>query len=495
MADRLTALDGTFLRLEELDEGALMSLGGVMVFDPPASGVAPTVEAVREHLAARLGELPRYTQRLSSARTRSLAWPQWVPDERFDIRHHVGHDKLPAPGDDGQLSDWTAEFFSRPLDRKRPLWEMVLVEGLEGGQWALGWKTHHCLVDGVVAVELLGLLLGPEPTARTEPASPSSASREPSWRSHLPEAAAQAVDATVRAGSAAVHAAAHPREALDRSRRVAELIVRDELRGAPHTSLNVPIGQTRRYAVVQAPLEELKASGHHLGGSITDVVLAAATGGLRELLLSRGEELPPRGLRALVPVTRRDASDRLRLGNLLSFMFVDLPVGEPLAQARLRNIAAATRRRKSSDAAQATSAMIDLAALAPPMVAHAALARMVFSRRMFNVAVTNVPGAPVPLYAFGGSLREIRPVMPLLADHAVGIAALSYNGQVTFGIIADASSTPDLDVLARGITDGLEELRGLLPDTATIAVASRRPSATARPIDDDAATCGRDPVG
>ena len=123
-----------------------------------------------------------------------------MPDERFDIRHHVGHDKLPAPGDDGQLSDWTAEFFSRPLDRNRPLWEMVLVEGLESGQWALGWKTHHCLVDGVVAVELLGLLLGPEPTARTEPAPPSSASRGPSWRSHLPEAAAQAVDASCARG-------------------------------------------------------------------------------------------------------------------------------------------------------------------------------------------------------------------------------------------------------------------------------------------------------
>ena len=473
MADRLTVLDGTFLRLEELDEGALMILGGVMVFDPPAGGVAPTVEAVREHLAARLGELPRYTQRLSSARTRSLAWPRWVPDKRFDVRDHVGHDWLPTPGDSGQLSDWAAEFFSRPLDRDRPLWEMVLVEGLDSGRWALGWKTHHCLVDGVVAVELIGLLLGPEPTARTEPAEPRSASRGRAWRSRLPEAAAQAGDASVRVGRAAVQAAAHPREALDRSRRVAELIVRDELRGAPHTSLNVPIGQRRRYAVVQAPLDELKAIGQHLGASITDVVLAAATGGLRELLLSRAEELPPRGLRALVPATRRDASDRLKLGNLLSFMFVDLPVGEPVARARLRSIAAATRRRKSSGAAQATSAMIDLASLAPPAVAHAALTRTVFSRRMFNVAVTNVPGAPVPLYAFGGLLREIRPVMPLLADHAVGIAALSYNGQVTFGIIADASSMPDLDVLARGITDSLEELRAAISDTATIAGASR----------------------
>ena len=464
MADTLTALDGTFLRLEELDEGALMSIGGLMVFDPLPGGAAPTVEAVREHLAARLGELPRYSQRLSSALTGSFAWPQWVPDERFDIRQHVGHAELPAPGDDGQLSDWTAEFFSRPLDRTRPLWEMMLVEGLEGGHWALGWKTHHCLVDGVGSVDLIGLLLGPGPTARSEPAPRRSASGGPSWRSHVPEAVVQAAGAGARAGSAAAHAAAHPREALERSRDVAQLIVRDELRGAPRTSLNVPIGQTRRYAVVRAPLEELKAIGHHLDGSVTDVVLAASTSGLRRLLLSRGDGLPSRGLRALVPITRRDASDRSMLGNLLSFLFVDLPVGEPLAQTRLRKITAATRRRKSSGAAQATSTMIGLAALAPPVVANAALAQTVFSRRMFNVAVTNVPGPPAPLYAFGALLREIHPVLPLLADHAVGVAALSYNGLVTFGITADASSTPDIDVLARAIAEGLEELRALLPD-------------------------------
>ena len=199
---------------------------------------------------------------------------------------------------------------------------------------------------------------------------------------------------------------------MDRSRRVAELIVRDELRVAPDTSLNVPIGQTRRYAVVRAPLDELNAVSHYLGGSITDVVLAAATGGLRELLLSREEALPSRGLRALVPITRREASHRLTLGNLLSFWFIDLPVGEPRALARLRKIAAATRRRKSSDAARATSTVMEVAALAPPVVAHPLLTHTVFSKRMFNVVVTNVPGAPVPLYAFGallcGSTRSCR---------------------------------------------------------------------------------------
>ena len=384
---------------------------------------------------------------------------------------NVGHAELPAPGDDGQLRDWTAEFFSRPLDRRRPLWEMVLLERLESGHWALGWKTHHCLVDGVGSVDVIGLLLGPEPTARTEPAPEECVART-IVAERVPEAVAQAAGAGARAASAAVHAAAHPREAVERSREVAELIVRDELRGAPQTSLNVPIGQTRRYAVVCAPLEELKAIGYHLGGSITDVVLAASTSGLRHLLRSRGEELPSRGLRALVPISRRGASERSTLGNLLSFLFVDLPVGEPLAQARLGKIASATRRRKFSGAAQATSTMIELAALAPPVVANAALARTVFSRRRFNVAVTNVPGSPAPLYAFGALLREIHPVLPLLADHAVGVAALSYNGQVTIGITADAASTPDIDVLARGIGEGFDELGALVPDATKSAGAS-----------------------
>jgi diacylglycerol O-acyltransferase len=471
VADTLTALDGSFLRLEELDEGALMNIGGVMVFDPSADGAAPTVDAVREHLAARLGQLPRYSQRLSRARTGSLAWPQWVPDEHFDIRNHIGHAELPAPGDDAQVSEWIAEFFSRPLERTRPLWEMVLVEGLEGGRWALGWKVHHCLVDGVGSVDLIGLLLGRGPTARTEPASPRSTSAERSRRSRVPQNVVQPLGAGARTGSAAVRAAAHPKQTWKRSREVAQLIARDELRGAPHTSLNVPIGQTRRYAAVRAPMHELKAIGHHLGGSLTDVVLAASTTGLRRLLLSRGEKLPSRGLRALVPISRRDASDQSMRGNLLRFLFVDLPIGEPRAQARLRTIAAATRRRKSSGAVQATSTMIGLAALAPPVVANAALSRTVFSTRMFNVAVTYVPGSPAPLYAFGGLLRELHPVLPLPADHTVGVAALSYNGQVTFGITADASSTPDIDVLARAIADGLEELRALLPDATTTAGA------------------------
>ena len=174
MTDRLTVLDATFLELEQLDQGALMNIGGVMVFEPPQGG-APGIDRVRDHLAARLGRLPRYSQRLSSTRTGSWSWPHWTEDERFDIRSHIRHASLPAPGSDEQLCDWTADFFSHPLDRTRPLWEMVLIEGLADGRWALGWKTHHCLVDGVGTVDIVGLMLDPEPVPRTRTAHDGAA--------------------------------------------------------------------------------------------------------------------------------------------------------------------------------------------------------------------------------------------------------------------------------------------------------------------------------
>jgi diacylglycerol O-acyltransferase len=460
-------LDATFLELEQLDHGALMSIGGLMVFEPLPGETVPAVEQVREHLATRLGQLPRYSQRLSSTRTGSWSWPYWTDDERFDIRSHIRNASLPAPGADQQLCDWTADFFSHPLDRTRPLWEMVLVEGLERGRWALGWKTHHCLVDGVGAVDVVDLMLDsePRPGRRPEVHAPGrgSSSSPRSKPPRLPEAIVQAAQAGAHAAGSGLHAVQHPKEALEHSRALAELLVRDGIVGAPHTSLNVPIGQTRRFAVVRVPLAKLKATGRALGGSVNDVLLAACSSGLRRLLMERGEQLPPSGLRAMVPMNLRDTSGRFALGNRVTSLFVDLPLAEDDPNARLLEIAGRTRRLKSSSAAEGPTTLLDLAALAPPAVVHAALARTAYTTRLFNVTITNVPGQQQPLYAFGSTLREIHPFVPLAAEHTVGIAVFSYNGLVVLGISADSESTPDLDVLASGIEDGLEELLALVP--------------------------------
>ncbi len=464
MAERLTALDATFLELEDLDDGAVMSIGGAMVFEPLPPGGAPTLEDLRARLSARLGALPRYTQRLSSPHSPAWSWPQWLDDERFDIAGHVVHAALPAPGGDDQLCDWLADFFSHPLDRTRPLWEVVLIEGLEHGRWALGVKVHHCLIDGIGSVAMTDAILDTEadPGPDVIALDPSTPDVMPTWL-RPPEAMVQATSAGLRAASAGVRAALHPTEAFERSVAVAAL-VREEINGAPRTSMNVPIGSSRRYALVRVALLELKAMRREFGGTVNDVVLAACAGGLRRLLESRGEALPRRGLRAIVPMNVRDVTIAEPLGNKVTSLFVDLPVRETDPAMRLHSIAATTRRLKRDGGSTEAAALLDVAALAPPVVIHAALARTAFARRLFNLTITNVPGRQQPLFAFGAQLREVMPVVPLAAEHSIGIAIFSYNGAVTFGISGDCSTTPDLEVLAYGIEAELEELRSRMPE-------------------------------
>ena len=192
-------------------------------------------------------------------------------------------------------------------------------------------------------------------------------------------------------------------------------------------------------------------------------MLSACAGGLRRLLIERGEPLPAQGLRAMVPVNIRVDAERRELGNRVSSLFVDLPVAEPIPAVRFAQIAGRTERLKAGRAARGPTAMLDLAALAPPIVTEATVALTALSTRLFNVTITNVPGSPDPVYALGAPMREVLPIVPLAADHAVGIAILTYNGAVSIGINADCDSVPDLDVLARGIEDSLGELRGLIP--------------------------------
>jgi WS/DGAT/MGAT family acyltransferase len=309
------------------------------------------------------------------------------------------------------------------------------------------------------------VLLDTEPNPPERPLAPPPHPAELSlvrpFLPRPPQPIADVTSAGARVARAGAHAALHPHEALERSRALAEVIVRDELIGAPHTSLNVPIGSTRRFAVVNRSLADLKTIRHRLGGSINDVVLAACTTGLRRLLLDRGERLPRRGLRAMVPINVREDSERLMLGNRISSLFIDLPIATEGGHERHKRIAAATAHLKASRAATGATAMLDLAALAPPVV-HAALARSLYATRLFNVTITNVPGPQIPLYAFGARLREVLPVVPLAAAHSIGIAIFSCNGVITFGVIADSESTPDIDVLTRGIDDGIDELLTLV---------------------------------
>jgi WS/DGAT/MGAT family acyltransferase len=341
------------------------------------------------------------------------------------------------------------------------------------------------MVDGVGSIDVSHLLLDPTADAPpAAPAPPSSASGPDGGRTpspidvHGPTSTVQPtasgslaslahawagllpVETIRQAAQMGAHGALHPREALRNARAALGVIVREELlHPAPRTSLNGPtIGTRRRFDVVRVPLADLKEIKNSLGGTINDVVLTVTASGLRALLQSRGEALPAQGLRAMVPMNLRAAGEHLALGNRVSSLYVELPVTEADPVRRYRETVVHSESLKS-DGRQAagTTAVIELAGLAPPVI-HATLARALYATRLFNVTVTNVPGPQQTLYAFGAPLREIHPLVPLAAEHAVGVAAVSYDGNVFFGVVADRDTVPDLEVLLSALRASIEEL-------------------------------------
>lgn len=467
--DQLTALDASFLELEQADHGALMHIGAVLVFDALPGGGTPAIGEVRQHLEQRLELSPRYRQKLSAPRTGGLAWPSWEHDQRFEIDAHVRHATLPSPGDEREFLDWISDFYSHRLDRGRPLWEMVLLDGLADGRWALVSKTHHCLVDGVGSIGIIDQLLGAQPAPR-EPSAPHApvsdfVEARHGWLPHPPEPVGLVTGAGHAAARASAHALMHPREALERSREVLDLLVRDELTAAPRSSLNVPIGATRQIATVHVELQEVQKVRSALGGKINDVVLCAATGALRALLLKRGEEPPRHGLRAMVPVNIRRTGDHGELGNKVSSLFVELPVAEADPLRRYQLVSATAEERKTGGQALAAGAVTGMTELAPPVL-HTVLARAMSAKRLFNVTITNIPGSPRRLYAFGAPMVDLVPIVPLAAEHTIAIAAVSYASGLTFGLYADRATVPDLDVLRDGIITSLHELTTLAHATA-----------------------------
>jgi diacylglycerol O-acyltransferase / wax synthase len=480
MGEQLTALDATFLELEEADQSAHMHIGGVMLLEPQENGGAPPIDLIRQDVLDRLPDLPRYTQRLSSPHTGGLHWPSWEEDRRFRVERHVRIAGLPAPGGVDELMEWAGDYYSQRLDRSKPLWEMVVLE-LADGRWALVTKTHHCMIDGVGSADMATTLLDTEPKLHPRRnGSPDPAphighpNTDETPRRGLRHAASLIAkpylfvgNAAVRTAQAGLHAAesmagmaAHPsraRDAARRSRALAELIVRDELVSAPDCSLNRPISAERQLAVLTMTLDELKEIKNTLGGTLNDVVLAAAAGGFRRMLLERGEVIPDPGLRAMVPMNIRTAADHLSMGNRISSLFVHLPVGAEDPADRYRRQVEEAETLKAGTQHEGSKLLLNLGNYMPPVL-HSFVARSLFATRLFNVTITNVPGPQIPLYSFGSKVQEIWPLVPIAAEHAVGIAVFSYDGKLFFCINADRDTVPDLGVLNEGIARSLAEL-------------------------------------
>ena len=457
MGKQLSMLDTMFLELEQFDESAHMHIGAALVFDPLPGGGIPDITELREHMRARLGILPRFSQQLSATHAGPLTWLTWEPADHFELESHVHRATLPPPGGEAELNEWLGDFWSHRLDRHRPLWEMTLLDGLEGGRWALATKTHHCLVDGVGSLDVGHILLDTAADAPPLPPQPLRVEDQPNganghgrfWLSP---------GLIMRGARAGLGATMHPRESLERVRAAADLILREEVIAAPKSSLNGPMSGTRHIANVRLDLAGVKATKARLGGTVNDVVLAVCAGGLRHLLLSRGDELHD-GLRAQVPVNIRTQDQEHALGNELTSLFVDLPITVPDPIARYRRVVERAEQLKAGSQRTGGSTIVGLADMGPPL-AGGLLARSMFGgTRMFNLTITNVPGPQQRLYAFGAPLEEILPLVPLFAGHSVGIAVVSYAGQMVFGINADRMAAPDVAVLAEGIERSFAELQ------------------------------------
>ncbi len=480
-AHKLSALDASFLHLETPDTH--MHIGGVAIFEPSPLGSGR--ELFKELLAAiepRLDLVPRYRQRLAFVPL-SLDVPVWVDDVDFKIRNHVKRAALPKPGGDHELQEFIAQTFSRQLDRRRPLWELYVVEGLKDGRWALVTKTHHSLVDGVSSLELATILLDtdPEPKA-ARPPSQWSAREAPTGAELLVSSLREQLARPAKLVNAARAVWKNPSQLATALRETASglAVSAQSLRGGSSV-LNGPIGPARVYTFSRFPLEDFKLIKNTFGATINDVVLAAVAGGLRDFLVTRGLDPtdPDQAIKALCPVSVRDQSQRSTLGNRLAAMLVELPVAEPDAAKRMQKTRATVDHLKARKQAVAADFLLNLAGFAPATIL-AMVARPSVRQIGFNLIVTNVPGPQFPLYCLGSRLAEAFPIAFVYENQHVAVAVFSYCGWLNFGYIGDALGMSDIDVFARCIETGLHELVDAA-HAQTNATTPKRPAPRRRP--------------
>ena len=477
--ERLSGLDACFLGFET--PNAYMHVAVTGIFEAGASrrrGGGVDIDRIRSHVAGRLSRVPRFRQRLQHLPVMRDA--VWIDDDRFDVAHHVHHASLPHPGSTEQLQQRCAEILERPLDRRRPLWEAWVIEGLAGGAFAFLVKVHHCIVDGIAGIGMLAALLDVEPTPlRALPVAwePRPA---PTSGELLLDEAARRLQATVEVGRAARQALANPLDGAGRLGAATSSLwrlLRTSLSPAPAVSFNRPIGPHREVTWRHFDLATVKAIARRLGGTVNDVVLTVVSGALGDALRAAGETVPDEPLRAVVPVSVRTAEEFAAPGNRVSLWLVPLPVNDRDPRRRFETIHATTEELKTAGQATGGSVIAEAANWAGGAVIESA-ARFIGSARIYNLIVTNVPGPGIPLYLAGSRMLEVHPHLPLFERQGIGVALLSYVGRLSVCIAADWDLGTLLHELVQRLESGLVELAatvGLTLETDRAAIPNGRP--------------------
>jgi len=446
--ERLSAQDLMMLWPEELgwsqDIGALAILDGRRLLDADGRFL---IETARDEIGRRLHLVPRFRQLLYRPGF-GLGWPLWIDAPSIDIADHVGVFPLHAPADESQLLLACEELRHRRLNPSRPLWEMWFLPGLADGRIGFFMKLHHAIADGVAGIAALGAFVDLVPDPPRTSAPPWTPAATPSTRALLDDN----VRRRLRELQRTFARLDHPVETVRQVRRgwpaVHEALAEAQ---APRTSLNQRIGWHRSFALIRSDLDLVKQIAHAHDGKVNDVLMVVLAGGLRELLLGRGERVDGLVLRAFVPVSLHAEQPGQARGNLDGAMVVPLPIGEPDDARRLQLIAAETAERKMKRRPQSGTLFRNV------LIQRAGL-RFVAHQHIMNTYAANVPGPPLPLYFAGAPLLEVFPVVPLLGNVSIGVGALSYAGQFNITAVADRETCPDLEIFAEGVRGSLDAL-------------------------------------
>jgi diacylglycerol O-acyltransferase / wax synthase len=474
--ERLSALDAAFLEVE--DANAHMHVGAVSLFDrAPLAKPDGTldIDRIRRVVEVGIHRVPRYQQRLATIPL--FGYPVWVDDDRFNVQYHVRHVSLPLPGDERLLKRLAGRILSQQLDRGKPLWELWVVEGIEGDRVALITKAHHCMIDGVGSVELSSALM------RATPEIERAMQRPPHWQARpapsprqllLDELWRRATE-PVTAVQAGMRALADPRAALTAMRdAVAGLgeAIAAGVRPASATPLNPDIGPHRRFDWLSTELDAVKQVKDRLGGTVNDVVLATVAGALGRFLYGRGIRPQDLDFRAMIPVNVRTEDEREAMGNRVAMIVARLPIGERDPRRRLERVIATTRELKQSKQALGVKTLEEISDWTLTTL-FTAFVRLATRSRTYNIVVTNVPGPQLQTYFLNAPLQAVYPLVPLNRNQALGIALFSYNGGLFWGFNADWDAVPDLHEFVEAIQMEFGLLRSAAGG-APIALAAER---------------------
>jgi len=463
---RLSALDGSFLRLDTPQSP--MHVGWSAVFAAPTGDrPRPTIEALRERAAGRVHEVPWCRWRLDCAPL-ALTEPRWIDDPSFDLTAHVV--QLTAPDDrvsDASFQALRSAVLSMPLDRSRPLWQIFLVPRLADGRIGLIGKIHHALVDGIAALQIVRLIVDPEPDMQSQPPvsyRPQGRGGPIGW---AVDAAQRAVGDGVSVMRAGVDAVTHPRESAGAAARSAKLIAtaiaEDVLPPAPQSQLNGRIGGRRALVGYHAPRELLRAARGR-GGTLNDVGLTAVAGALRTLALRDGTP-PEAPLKTMVPVSMRRIGED-GAGNQIAMVYMPLPVHLSSCSDRLDFVREQTQRLKHTDRPQATQAFVETAGGLVPPALRTPVVRALATPRQFNLTVSQSPAPRGSLFLLGCELDEVYSVVPIAQGHGLAIGMVRYRQELFFGCYADPDMLPEV-----------HELPGLLEgELEALAAAAARPA-------------------